>query len=559
MTKLAKLHARLRRLKRRRQNLRWGTGYSALVIAVLWVLVGTFLADWLFHMNRPQRVVLLVIGAGIVVWAFRRYTRPWLGAHESEVDMAIMVERQKHIDSDLVAALQFESPEAPTWGSVELEDAVIDNTARLSSRLDVTEALPRTPLARRTKILLVTAALVAAGIGFYPDYAATFLGRLLLGSEHYPTATIIETVKINGREVDLDGQPHAVVEGQPVRFEVTCSGRLPHTGRADLEILGGGAGTTIVLDPTDEDHTVFAGELARLADPVRYQVFLGDAWTDPAELMVVRLPTIEVTLDVTPPDYAAGPEATSGPQTGLRQISVIEGSQVRVRIAADKLLKKAVLSIDEVEYPMTHQTDRESEGGGDSWVLEPGQSPLAAVIEPIRYSIEVTDVHDLQLGDPVKGVIRIKADRRPRVTAGILTEYILPTARPTVAYEVWDDYGVARVSILRQVVHEDGQTEEDEAELYKLADGAKPETMKQAVQRLDLGGLKLVKGDQLRITVCGTDYRGPRQGKTGFSEPLVFQVTDVAGILAAISEADKQSARELKEMIRRQINVGEEP
>ena len=130
MTKLSKLHARLRRLRRRRQSLRWGTGYSALVIAVLWVLVGTFLVDWLFHTNQLQRVVLLVIGrtgnhravgllvaaAGIVVWAFRRYTRPWLGARESEVDMALMVERQKHIDSDLVAALQFESPEAPAWG-----------------------------------------------------------------------------------------------------------------------------------------------------------------------------------------------------------------------------------------------------------------------------------------------------------------------------------------------------------------------------------------------------------------------------------------------------------
>ena len=558
MTKLANLHARLRRLKRRRQSLRWGTGYSALAVAVLWVLVGTFLADWLFHMNRPQRVVLMVIGAGVLVWAFRRYTRPWLGTHESEVDMALMVERQKHIDTDLVAALQFESPEAPTWGSVELEDAVIDNTARLSSRLDVTESLPRAPLARRTKILLVTAALVAAGIGFYPDYAATFFKRLLLGSDHYPTATIIETVKINRREVDFDGQPHAVVEGQPVRFEVTWSGRLPHTGRAELEIPGG-AGTTVVLDPTDEDRTVFAGELARLADPVRYQIFLGDAWTDPAELTVVRLPTIEVTLDVTPPDYAAGPEATSGPQTGLRQISVIEGSQVRVRIAADKLLKKAVLSIDEDGYAMTHQTDRESEGGGDPWVLEPGQSPLAAVVEPLRYSIDVTDVHDLQLERPLQGVIRIKADRRPRVTAGILTEYILPTARPTVAYEVWDDYGVARVSIRRQVVHEDGQTEEDEVELYKLADGARPESTRQALQRLDLSRLNLVKGDQLRMTVCGTDHRGPRQGETGFSEPLVFQVTDVAGILAAISEADKRSARELKEMIRRQINVGDEP
>jgi len=37
--------------------------------------------------------------------------------------------------------------------------------------------------------------------------------------------------------------------------------------------------------------------------------------------------------------------------------------------------------------------------------------------------------------------------------------------------------------------------------------------MKQGVRRLDLGSLKLVKGDQLRITVQAIDYRGPREGK----------------------------------------------
>ena len=31
---------------------------------------------------------------GAVIWAFRRFTRPWLGWHESLVDMALLVERQ---------------------------------------------------------------------------------------------------------------------------------------------------------------------------------------------------------------------------------------------------------------------------------------------------------------------------------------------------------------------------------------------------------------------------------------------------------------------------------
>jgi len=52
-------------------------------------------------------------------------------------------------------------------------------------------------------------------------------------------------------------------------------------------------------------------------------------------------------------------------------------------------------------------------------------------------------------------------------TADILTEYILPTARPTVVYEVWDDYGVAAVSVIREVVHENGETQQDEISLFQ--------------------------------------------------------------------------------------------
>jgi len=88
------------RLKRRRRNVRWGTGYTALAIAVLWVLIAAFLVDWSLQTNRPQRVVLLVICAGVLIWAFRRFTRPWLGAHESELDVALLVEQYEHIDTD---------------------------------------------------------------------------------------------------------------------------------------------------------------------------------------------------------------------------------------------------------------------------------------------------------------------------------------------------------------------------------------------------------------------------------------------------------------------------
>ena len=79
-------------------------------------------------------MVSLGIAIAVGIWAYRKFAAPWLAKRESDIDMALLVERQNKIDSDLVAALQFESPEAKGWGSVRLEDAVIDRSCSAARR-----------------------------------------------------------------------------------------------------------------------------------------------------------------------------------------------------------------------------------------------------------------------------------------------------------------------------------------------------------------------------------------------------------------------------------------
>ena len=75
--------------------------------------------------------------------------------------------------------------------------------------------------------------------------------------------------------------------------------------------------------------------------------------------------------------------------------------------------------------------------------------------------------------------------------------------------------------------------------------------------KLDLASLKLAKGDQVRLTLEVTDYRGATPGQSAVSEPLVLHVTDESGVLAAISESDERSARQLDAIIKRQLGIGE--
>lgn len=570
MTRLSDLRRRLTRLRRRRHRLRLATGYSGLALAILWLGAVAFGVDLFFNaigapMDQLQRGLALAVYVGVAIWAFRRFTLPWLGGRESDLQMALLVERREGIDSDLVAAMQFESPEAKTWGSEQLEDAVIVDVAERSKRLNVMQGLSARERNRRLALLALTAALWGAGAVWRPDYVAAFLNRLVLGTQHYPTDTQIESITVAGKRVDPERPWETKIYclyGQPVRFVVRCGGEIPENGEATLRSERSGHKATLAIEPVAGQPGLFEGELERLIEPIDYQLYFGDAWTDPARLDVATLPVVDLALEVTPPPYAVKDDA--GPlsvPTGLRQVSVIEGSRVVMRVRADKRLEQATMTIDDREYPFVRDADAEEDDWEDHWILAGPESPLAAVTEATRYAVQVTDEEGQQLDAPIEGVIRIQADAAPRIAGGVVTKLVLPTARPTIYFKAIDDYGLARISLLCEAVRTSGETEHREIEVFVLKEGAKaPRTVEpESGFVLPVSVFDVEKGDTLKVTLKAVDYRGPRPGREGFADPLMFQVTDEQGILANMMEADRQSARQLKTMIQRQLGIGDSP
>src|SRR5215203_5458995 len=108
-TKLAPLRSRLGDLRRRRQLVRLGTGAAGFAAALLAGLLVAFIFDMTLQMGRLERLFALGLWLVVAAAAWRWLLRPFLGRKESDLDMAILVESRLKIDSDLVAALQFES------------------------------------------------------------------------------------------------------------------------------------------------------------------------------------------------------------------------------------------------------------------------------------------------------------------------------------------------------------------------------------------------------------------------------------------------------------------
>ena len=566
MNRLTYLRKRLSRLRSRRRRLRWGMAFGAVALAALWILAAMFLFDWLLEMTRLQRVLMLAVGVALVVWAFRRYARPWLGKHESELEMALFVERQQHIDTDIVAAVQFESPEAPEWGSTQLEEAVVETVAERGKRLNVYEGFSTGPMWRRAMLLIATLGVWALISVVFPRHVITFLERVAFGSRHYPTQTVIESITVNGREVSPVYPGRTVIRtqfGEPIHFEVRCSGELPDRGTARLTARRSGVRAVVDLAANSGSDGQYVGEFARLVETAHYQLYLGDAWTEPGLLLVTKLPAVDVATKVFPPGYARRIDESEPMLTGLRQISVLEGSRVVLYLTSDKRLREAVFTIKQPEeggeFQLRRREDDAAGDGMDRWILDQPDTPLHAVVDPIRYTVQVTDKDDQQLLQPIEGVIRLQADFAPRIAAAAVTRLVLPTARPTIYFRAMDDPGLAAITVYHETLHPDGSVDEGETPVYELAETEAPERNIEAEYVFQLTSLDLRKGDVVQVTMRARDFRGPREGRVASAEAITLEVTDEQGILAGMMEADRHSARELKTMINRQLGVGDLP
>ena len=429
---------------------------STIVVALgaLWAL------DVRFELSVAQRLIMLGLAALLIAWSYRRFAATLLAKKETLVEVALLVEQRHRIDSDLVAALQFESPEATGWGSSQLESAVIAQVADQGQKLNVFDGFSRALASRRASWLALVGAGLLVAIAFFPGHARVFWNRLWLGGQHYPTATTIQRIAINDQlvlEADRQGtspRRSAAAQSRTLVFLVRAVGNRPAGGLVRISSLRGGATRPVDLaeltiderrsrldalvraleevapDPAssgpviddatvlpylecespaaaalwrrardsaatwpevlqatqaalvDWEHvseraTVYRGELGRLVESIEYKVFLGDAWTDPAEVAMTPRPLVEPRLKAQPPSYAQGPDTVR--EIGPGRLTVLEGSAIEVGLECTngKRLKEAWLTLLAVTGPRRWNL-RATDDGATRWSLDAKDTPFTA-------------------------------------------------------------------------------------------------------------------------------------------------------------------------------------
>lgn len=657
--RLAPLRRQLAALHRARHSTRLVAAWSVVALAIVTAFASLWALDVRFELSVAQRLVMLALAAAFVAWVYRKFAADLLAKRETIFEVALLVERRHQIDTDLVAALQFESPEANQWGSSQLEAAVIDQVALKGERLEVFDGFSREQATRRASWFLLALVGLAVVAGFFPGHARVFWNRLWLGGMHYPTRTVMERIAINDQlvldvaEQGTSPRRSAAAQGRTLLFLVRATGDRPAAGSVRIGSLRGGATRPIELveltlderrlrleaavkvleestaasagsgptvddatllpyldcesaevaslwrrardsqatwadvlkaaksllsgwDATAEASAVYRGELGRLVESVEYKVFLGDAWTDPAEVAMTPRPVVEPKLKATAPAYATGPDTVR--EIGPGRLTVLEGSSVDVALECTngKRLKEAWLTWLAATGPKRFNLAAVDDGR-THWRLQVADGPFRDVTEDLRFELQVRDEDGLTLETPLAGIVRVQPDRSPTATIQLVHRVVLPAAKPVLQYRVLDDYGISRIELHMRVTRrqngtlaETGVTRSEATEGAALDESSvllsqsgkvvrRADLPMNGNQAVELAPLKLEKGDQLALVLEVTDYRGERTGVSFRSEPVTLEISDEAGVLSAVLEADQKAEERLSEIIKRQLGIGEAP
>ena len=323
MSPLQPMRRQLTRLRWYRWSASVSAALCALVIAILWTLLFLFAVDVQFELPETQRLAIMSLVAVTAIGLVRKQAAAGVQLPEDPKQLALLVERNHGLDSDLIAAMQFqEHGENANWGSSDLRDAVIHRAGELSKGLDFFHGVNSGPLPTRAAVMAFSIAVCVTLASMAPAHARVFWHRLWMGLDHYPTQIRVTGMLVNGEPVldvldpTLTPRPATCAEGQPVELMVRAAGRRPASGR--VRLTSGGLEVEAPLERINKSARLLRLQQARqMLDDASATAFAVSALT------AADCPSVALALNQPSPDLeeakqqldkqlASGEEGLSG-------------------------------------------------------------------------------------------------------------------------------------------------------------------------------------------------------------------------------------------------------
>ena len=440
--------ARLAALRRHVGVWFWVDGMSRVIWLALALCAADLVLDWLFRMDRAQRLVMLGLMAGALGWlAYRRLVRP-LSATMSDDALALQVEAgNKQLGQAMISALQLarlDDVESRGMSPVLVKQTVLSG-ARAAERVHFASVLDGKEF-RLNTVLLALGVLalggLAAGVAANDSLGIWFNRNILLGDKTWPQDTylVIERAK-DGKVVFPRGEDWTQVVTVREDSQV-----IPDAVYIDFRRARGRPAQAMKKTGDRSFEAVFASVI----EPFEFRARGGDALTEWVRVELVEQPSaLSLKLVVTPPRYT-GQSAAELP-AGRGPYYILPGSTLRIAGTANKPLVRAEMHLAgklllpppaagdvQIQQPLDLENDTAFSGALAARQLVAGQ-----------YTLLLEDQLGLTGRRPTSFAVRERIDREPRVRVRLIgvSGMVVAKARVPFTCRVTDDFGITLAEV----------------------------------------------------------------------------------------------------------------
>ena len=429
------LRQRLNGVRRRFRMVGINTGLAMMLAAVSLIFLLQCVSDWWFDLPWIARGGFLLTDIVLLALLYRRQLDGPLRSRLSLEQTALRVEKKwPQLRQNVIAAVEFAEGKAySTRGSRQLVDLMLQRAREQTAKLNFREVVPTRQL-RRWVLLGAVAALgtAALGVAGWPSSLA-LVERLFLLNVPLPTRTIVVPITR-----DL-----LVPVGSDVEVSAQAQGVIPSNGRVTVTYAGGQPQEFPVTVQPDKPAT-FSLTIHNVQSAFKYSFYLNDGHS--AEFTVsARTPPALTGLECEEiyPDYTGVAPRKLAPT----DLSLLVGSHLKVRAATTDPLKSAKLVMEGVNQTVEATLD------ATGTHLE-ADLPIPAK-DLAGFSIHLVDQSGVSSTNETVYPIVLLPDNPPVVK--VLQpaddhETITLRAKPVIAFDATDDYGLTKLTINYQLI-----------------------------------------------------------------------------------------------------------
>ena len=548
-----------KKLSELRGKLRGWLLMDGLVIVLAWLvglLVVDFAIDRLFDMDRPQRIVMLLlmlIALGVVL--YKRLLRPMQTGTSDDALVREVEAKNPALAERVIAAFQFSRSDwsAAEGVSAEMVEATIAEGVQAADAVNFDSALNHTRQQKnRGKVFgLCALLLILGGLAVSTRDGRIWLNRnIMLGNAEWPLDFHLEVLGIvDGRLVAPRG------DNWPIVAQVKDGYRkLPDGLEVQIRTVSGKS--IEAMDKLD-DGKRFRLTLQNVQEELEFRVVGNRTETPFYQIKLVERPEVEtVELLATPPAYAERAPYPLPPGKG--PYYVLRGTSLKVTGRTNKDLAGVVLITGEAGYDMPLVDNRAFDV-----LLEPYQ------VVPGMYHVELHDkesVADPETGDliPLTSragaafTLRYKEDKKPKLKAKAvgISGLVVPGAVIPYTCSVEDDFRVTSLELAYEWTHDDLET----GAKTNRADKIIPMGIEQMLgsptlafqDQLEVKSLEAPLGASLGLVFHAMDndtVGGPKQGS---SARIQLRVVSEAELRDDILRREKENRQAFEQVMKSQ-------